>query len=314
MPDPVSQPYEQSVPAHELFGNVRAGGVSTVVSEASTAPALRLAEIILIAYFLYTAIVAALSPVSGTRRTAAWLLPLTVATLALLEHRFTRPWSRVMRNLIPLALIPVAYWQVDWIATSRLSTWQQSWIAWDRFILDRLHLKPMLESLGWVIPSGLETTYLCLYAIPPLCVAALYWGGCGCRADHFLATLFLGTLAAYVLLPYFPTVSPRIAFRNEDLPHYTGTFRALNVWLLDHYDIASSVFPSGHVAVAYSSAFGVLHAAPGKRWLWGTVFAAATVVFIATVYCRYHYAADGLASFGISALAWRITEALDRNA
>ena len=72
-------------------------------------------------------------------------------------------------------------------------------------------------------------------------------------------------------------------------------------------------FPSGHVAVAFSSGFGLLRAMPRKRWWWSAIFATATMVYIATVYGRYHYAADGIASIGISTAAWWVSGVIDRH-
>jgi membrane-associated phospholipid phosphatase len=96
----------------------------------------------------------------------------------------------------------------------------------------------------------------------------LYWSRTGNRIHCFLATLFLGTLCAYALLRHFPTASPRVAFQKDGLPNYSGFFRAANIWVLSRFDISSSVFPSGHVAVAFNSAFGLSRAVPERRWLW----------------------------------------------
>jgi hypothetical protein len=38
--------------------------------------------------------------------------------------------------------------------------------------------------------------------------------------------------------------------------------------------------------------------------LWGAAFAVAFLVYLATVYGRYHYAVDGLASMVIATAAW----------
>jgi membrane-associated phospholipid phosphatase len=129
---------------------------------------------------------------------------------------------------------------------------------------------------------------------------------------RYLFTLMLGTLTAYALLPHFPSVSPRIAFPGVDLPAFAGVWRQINVWLLDHADISTSVCPSGHVAVAFSTAFALLRALPARRALAAIYFAVAAAVFTATVYCRYHYAVDGAASICIAALAWRASAFLAR--
>jgi membrane-associated phospholipid phosphatase len=60
------------------------------------------------------------------------------------------------------------------------------------------------------------------------------------------------------------------------------------------------VFPSGHVAVGFSAAFAMWLAVPAHRGLGWTLLAGAVVVWITTIYGRYHYAADGLASFVVT--------------
>lgn len=274
----------------------------------------RLQEKIAVAYFAYAAMLAFVHRAPTARIMFAAAIPLLIWAAAALESRFSRPWSRVTRDWALLGLILIAYWEVDWISAGPAMThFENACIRWDRILLDRIGLRAAIESLGSAIPSLLEAVYLSLYAIPALAMAALYTSPNRLRFDRFLTTLLFGTFCAYALLPLFPTVSPRIAFPGLDLPHYSGLFRTINTWLLDHCDISASVFPSGHVAVAFSAAFGLLRALPEKRLFWFAAFFAAAVVFIATIYCRYHYAADGAASLLISAFAWRLTGALERH-
>ena len=47
-------------------------------------------------------------------------------------------------------------------------------------------------------------------------------------------------------------------------------------------------------------------AAPERRWLWIAAFVAAAAVYVATIYGRYHYAVDGLASIGIAWVASKV--------
>jgi membrane-associated phospholipid phosphatase len=58
------------------------------------------------------------------------------------------------------------------------------------------------------------------------------------------------------------------------------------------------------VAVALSSAFGLWRALPEKRLLSYILVSLSAMVYIATIYSRYHYAVDGLAGAAIAALAW----------
>ena len=276
---------------------------------------LRRAEKILLAYFIYIAATVSVRAEPRGTYLLAWTIPLMVWAAIVAQSRFSRGWSRVTRDWASLGLILVAYRELDWFAgRPALLVWQHTWIGWDRYLLNDIGLRSALEHFGSFIPSGLEAVYLSLYGIPALCMGALYWNGRRAKIDRFLTTLFLGTLCAYALLPLFPIQSPRFAYANQDLPTYTSVWRSINVWLLDHCDISTSVFPSGHVAVAFSSAFGLIRALPDRRWLCAGVLTAAIIVFSSTVYCRYHYVTDGLASIGISVGAWLLTEAMDRNA
>jgi membrane-associated phospholipid phosphatase len=274
---------------------------------------LRASEAVALVYFLYIAVLASVHRLSRTVILAAWLIPLALGTLAAIERRYSRKWSNVLRDWAPLALILVGYWELDWFAVPAISGWDNLWIGFDRLLLNHFGLRDLIEVFGGAIPGTLEMVYLLLYTIPPVCMAAIYWNGARNRADRFLFTLFLGTFTAYALLPCFPTTSPRIAFPHEYLPHYASIWRSWNIFLLDHYDISTGVFPSGHVAVGFSCGFGLLRALPRKRWWWGAIFSAASLVFLATVYGRYHYAADGIASIGISAVAWRLSGVFDRH-
>jgi membrane-associated phospholipid phosphatase len=172
-------------------------------------------------------------------------------------------------------------------------------------------MKAGVEGLGSTIPFVLELAYLLLYAFPPAALLTLNLIQQRSRIGRYLFVLFLGTFTAYLLLPVWPVSSPRLAYPGVDLPLFEGFPRNINVWVLDHLDILTSVFPSGHVAVAMSNAFGLLVAVPSRHKIWGAAFGAAGLVYAATIYGRYHYAMDGLASIGIATAAWRVGAWLD---
>jgi membrane-associated phospholipid phosphatase len=193
---------------------------------------------------------------------------------------------------------------VNWFAQAHSGYARENrWVVWDRLLLDQWHARASIESLGSIIPFLLELSYLLVYAIPPLALGILYWTGHRKRVDNFLFTFLLGTLLAYALLPYFPSDPPRWAFPGQDLPHISAAPRWLNLWLLDHYDIRTSVFPSGHVAAAFSAAFGLLLALPEKKRFGAMLLVFATAIAITTVYGRYHYAVDGVAGLLVSVVA-----------
>lgn len=275
---------------------------------------LRPSERLLIAYFSYvfarTLRVAPLrdwgvSAAFGATALAGVLLP--AGAERRLDSRF---WSLV-RDWVPAPLLLVAYWSADSHATLfRDGHLERSWIRLDRLLLEGWGVKHAIEWFGAGLPFLLELCYSLLYALPPVCVGILYLYRRRDGVDRFFFTLLLGALTTYALLPWFPTLAPRHAFPGEDLPAYLTLFRRLNLFLLDHADIGISVFPSGHVTVGFSAAFGMLLAMPERKSIGLGLAALAAAVTVVTMYGRYHYAVDGLAGIAISLLAWAVSAAL----
>jgi membrane-associated phospholipid phosphatase len=275
---------------------------------------LRTGEKVLITYFLYIAFLTVIRLLPLLRIFLAWFIAAAVAVWVGAAVRNSRRWVAILRDWIPLGLIPVGYWELQLFASDRVLRWQNTWIVWDKRLLSDGRVSAAIELLGPSIPFILESTYLCLYAIPSFCLAALYIYGRRDRVDRFMTTLFLGAFGAYALMPYFPSASPRLAFAGSDLPHFSSCARAANLWVLNHFDISTSVFPSGHVAVAFASTFSILRSLPERRWLFYCLFTISTIVYVATVYSRYHYAVDGLAGAAVAALAWRTSDWLEQHA
>lgn len=267
-----------------------------------------LPEWVALAYFIQLAFLGLVRPIPASHRAALLLLPCVLFGAWVVETRTTRDWSRVVRHFASLGLILLGYWALGCFAGPPLQTLQGAWVQWDRGLLHDAGLQRAIESGGPIGPWILETIYLLLYTIPVASVCVLYGTGGGRQVHRFLLILFAGTFAAYALLPFVPVVSPRVAFPGTDLPAWQNPVRHLNTWLLDNMDISTSVFPSGHVAVAFSSAWGLLSTLRGRRRIWVTSLAVASLVYLATIYGRYHYAVDGLASILISLVAWRVAE------
>ena len=173
-------------------------------------------------------------------------------------------------------------------------------MEWDRIILYRWGVQRAIEALGWLAPVILEVCYVLVYAVAPFLVAVLYFQHRRSRVNGALFLYLLGTLAAYALFPYFPSDPPRVAFGGSDMPNVMTAVREFNLWLLGNYSIHSSVFPSAHVSSAFSAAWALFAFLPErKRYGWGMLVYAVSVA-VATVYGRYHYAADAGAGIAIS--------------
>lgn len=264
------------------------------------------AERVAFAFFVWLAILGMFRPLGFFARVVVIAIPITLGMLSRLSVHPIRTQTRIIREWASFGLILSGYWTVGLFASNTLNLWQNTWLGWDRILLETLGLRRAIEACGALIPFFLESAYLLLYTVPFVSLGVLYLCGARASADRFRLILFLGTFAVYGMLPIFPVVSPRIAFPGADLPAVETAPRVVNGWVLDHLDIATSVFPSGHVAVAFATAFGLLTAVRHRPAIWIAAFLNAAVVYIATVYGRYHFAVDGLMSLVVTYMAWRV--------
>ena len=123
--------------------------------------------------------------------------------------------------------------------------------------------------------------------------------------DEFWAAVLLATLFCYAVYPFFPLTPPRVLFGDVPGPHVAPLLRQLNFWLLDHYSVQACLFPSGHVAAVTATALAVRKNAPRLGVLF--LFLAASVA-LATVYGRYHYAADAVAGALVGVAAYQASK------
>ena len=83
----------------------------------------------------------------------------------------------------------------------------------------------------------------------------------------------------------------------------------MNLWVLDRLSVQACVFPSAHAAAVTATALAVRAYLPRL----GILFCiAALSVAVATVYGRYHYAADALAGVLVGVAAFMISNRIHR--
>lgn len=278
------------------------------MSLVGTLKALRSSEWLLIGYFGYVAAIIRAFPLDPQVKWLALAVFVLVASqlvvFAVAESFGSREFFSIARDWIPLALTLIAYREMDWFAPlPRNNDLELHWLEWDRRLLYDAGLQRAIEWLGAWLPGYLELCYLLVYAVGVFSVAVLYAQRRRELVNRLLVMYLAGTLLAYALFPYFPSDPPRTLFGGSDMPNIVTPLRQFNLWIVSGYGIHSSVFPSAHVSSAFSAAWGLLWLLPDKKRFGLLMLAYAVSVAVATVYGRYHYAADATAGFGVSVIA-----------
>ena len=269
---------------------------------------MRRSEWVLSIYFVYTGVMAWILRVD---RRIAWItviLNLTIlAGYALVVYAQGLRRSEllgIIRDWFPFPLALLAYREMGWFAAPHQSfRLENLFIVWDRMLLRDWGLSHAVESLAPVLPALLEVAYMLTYALAPFAVAMLYVYRERKRVDSFLFPFLLGILLCYAQFPFWPSEPPRTVFPGQDFPAVNTIFRQFNGWMLGGYGIHTSVFPSAHVAGAFGAAFGMVRTLPEQPWVGRLLLVIAALIATATVYGRYHYAADAVAGFGMCAAA-----------
>lgn len=270
-------------------------------------------EWVVIVFLIYASSLAVLLPVSPHVVNRVLVLNSIAIGIYGVLVRFNHSLTvDIIRDWLLLGMILFAYREMGWFAMSSQShTLEASWVAWDRLFL-RGGAKAVIEFLGPVLPSLLEVSYSLVYTLAPASVAVLYLYRRRDRVDRFLLVFAIGVLLCYAQFPFWPSEPPRVVFFGQDLPVTETIFRRFNLWLLGNYGIHTSVFPSAHVAAAFSTAFGMGRALPERKWVSRLLFGTALLIALATVYGRYHYLADVVAGFSMAVVAWTLCALLQR--
>jgi len=265
-------------------------------------PSYRSSEILLLAYFAYAAALAVWFglPASSIAKASA-LFAAAVVFFAILAsfRRLGGAW----RDWSPPLVLLAAYRELELFATSSPThALEKSWQAMDRTFLNAWHARAAIESAGWLLPLYFELTYLLVYGIGLFSMLMVYRAHRRDLADRVLFVYLLGTLLAYSIIPFYPSQPPRSLFTDSG-PLVTTPLRQLNLLIVNGAGVHTGVFPSAHVSSAFSAAWALLFLLREKRWAgWGMLIYAVSVA-VATVYGRYHYAADAIAGFAVSLTA-----------
>lgn len=263
-------------------------------------PRLRSSEWLLVGYFTYVAVAGDFFGILWK----PWALLAVILAIIVILSRITPRWALFLRDLAPCVYALAAYREMNWFAPAvHDHHLERVWIVWDRWLLNDFHLRAAIEWLGALLPLYFELCYVLVYTVALASFGLLLAFDRRDQMNRFWLAYLAGTLGAYGLFPYFPSEPPRTVFPGADLPHIETVVRHLNLWIVGGYGIHSSVFPSAHVSLAFSAAWGLMATIPEHPWIGRIMALYALSVFIATIYGRYHYAVDGVAGIGVSLLA-----------
>jgi membrane-associated phospholipid phosphatase len=190
--------------------------------------------------------------------------------------------STIFQNWLPLAFIPLAYWQTGYFVlpvNQKLQSWLQSF---DQKFLRSIRVRPTLTF--W-----LELAYLLVYPLVPVGLIALYAVGAAEYAEEFWNVVLPPAYACYATFPFVQTLPPRAIEHHALWEPKRTKIRILNLFVLRHISIQANTFPSGHVAASLAIALELLRHAPITGFVF---FVIANAIAAGAFQGRYHYGVD----------------------
>lgn len=258
---------------------------------------LRASEWIVVAYFGYLAVAAAVAPDLARqqrRRVIGMAIVVVIAVFALAAFGTS---ASLLRDWLPLVYIVIGYRLPALLVTGMNAAFEQSLLTLDR----RLRVTAIAARAPGIVIEMLELAYLSCYPMVPIGIASLYVAGLPGESDRFWIAVLISVFGCYGVLPWLPTRPPRAI---EPAPQSSGLVRRLNLRVLGVASVQLNTFPSGHAAASLATALVVGAHLPIAGVLLGTL---ALAIATGSVVGRYHYAADALAGVGLALLAFLIS-------
>jgi membrane-associated phospholipid phosphatase len=211
----------------------------------------------------------------------------------LMLHLFFSKHNAVVRDWLPVVLMPIAYWQAGAFFTNPNERLQGRLEAFDRrfipnFFLYAQRRAPVMEAI-------FESCYVLCYPLIPAGITALYLGGLAFYSEQYWQVVLPSAYICYGILPFFQTLPPRSV---ERLPaRFNTALRGFNFWMLRHVSHQANTFPSAHVSASMAAALALFEFAPP----FGLVFMIlAIAIAVASVLGRYHYALDAITGAAVA--------------
>jgi hypothetical protein len=239
-------------------------------------------------FFSFFVILAWIHRLEWRRRVSVTLLGAVavVSLLLLLEIDAAAP---AFRQILPLILIPMAYWQTGLFTAPINERLQRMLVASDRKILavfDGISISSWLKRWFQIY---FESAYILVYPMVPSALVVLYLGGFLDRAPEFWSVVIPPAYLCYATLPFIRTLPPRVLEPPRDGKIQHKGIRGFNLQIVHLVTHEANTFPSAHAASAVAVALELIRLVPSV----GIVYLIIAIsIMVGAFTGRYHYAAD----------------------
>lgn len=221
--------------------------------------------------------------------------------------------------------IPIAFKQFYWIVPLvHPVDYDQALIAIDRFLFFGADpTRWMYRFAHPVLTEILQLAYGSFYFLPLILAVDLYRKKRMAAFRIVFLTIILGFYLSYLGYVAVPAIGPRFTlhdfattdtelpgvFATQFLRDYTNTGESIPPGTDDPArKVQRDVFPSGHTQMTLLTIFLAFRYRARTRWPLGIV---GTLLVVATVYMRYHYAVDLIGGGLFAVLTFQLMKLLD---
>jgi len=269
---------------------------------------VRFAELLNILFFSSMAMLTWAIPLPLGRRIITCTIGAAGIFICLLmiasPYILTKQSSLVFRDWLPAILILAAYRQAGQLFVKPWPKFQAILADLDHKVLGPFAESPGKARLNSFLAGYLECVYVVCYPLIPAALAALTLMNQRDRFDEFWVVVLPSAYLCYALVPFLPTLPPRLLNSAYKAPIQSGKFRAFNLWILRHGSITANTFPSAHVAACMAASLVLLR----YDSLVGACFLTISLsIAVSVVVRRYHYLADAVLGIVLPVVPFLIT-------
>ena len=258
----------------------------------------RLIDILMLGYLGVVTMVAMLR--LAVRPGAIWvvaanlLITVLIYLLALSnEGRF----SRILREVYPIVLIPALYGALDVLNGLEVRTWDPVVRRWEQALFgEQLSLTWWQSSPSRFWSTVLHAAYFSYYFIIPFPLLYFLARKQPERARTVVTLIVATFLVCYVCFLLFPVAGPYYEFPRPTGPLVDNWAARLVYATLSKGSSYGAAFPSSHVGAAVAAVIGTWL---GSRAVGAALAIPTLLLTVGAVYCQMHYVVDAIAGLAV---------------